>query len=156
MCLSGDDRHAQGDRGAFAGSGESVGGGEFVPRGFQADLKSLDLAEPAVDAGLLDAVTEVADDLFQTSALLWIDAEHRTPHAGFSELHQLGGGLFGTYCQVTTSTEAGRGNGIISHPKGQFGSRCSAASISRRRGTRNVHHRAPRSGRSGHGIVARR
>jgi hypothetical protein len=58
----------------------------FVPRGFQADLKSLDLAEPAVDAGLLDAVTEIADDLFQTSALLRIDAEHRTPHAGFSEL----------------------------------------------------------------------
>lgn len=49
-------------------------------------MESLDFAEPAVDAGLLGAVTEVADDLFQTSPLLWVDAEQRTPDVGFSEL----------------------------------------------------------------------
>ncbi|WP_189316759.1 hypothetical protein [Streptomyces brasiliensis] len=47
----------------------------------------MDLAAPAVDAGLLDAVTEVADDLFQTSPLLRVDAEHRTPDAGFELDH---------------------------------------------------------------------
>ncbi|MEU1418128.1 hypothetical protein [Streptomyces sp. NPDC005731] len=69
------------DQSAVAVVGESVEGGELVPRGFQAVLESLDLAGPAVDAGLLDAVTEVAGDLFQTSPLLRVDAEHRTPDA---------------------------------------------------------------------------
>ncbi|MCX4624390.1 hypothetical protein [Streptomyces albogriseolus] len=45
----------------------------------------MDLTEPAVDVGLLNAVTEVADDLFQTSPLLQVDAEDRTPDAPLTE-----------------------------------------------------------------------
>jgi len=39
-----------GDRGTVARSGPSVERGEFAAGGFEADLESLDLAEPAVDA----------------------------------------------------------------------------------------------------------
>jgi hypothetical protein len=122
----------------------------------QADLETFDLAEPTFRLGFGDSGDQVVADLGKPRPLGRVRSEEPTSDASFSELHSLGWGLIGTYCQVTTSTEAGRGNGIISHPKGQSGSRCSAASISRHRGTRHVHHRAPPSGRSGHGIVARR
>jgi hypothetical protein len=69
--LSTDDRHPQGHGGVAADSGKMVEQGEFVAGGFEADLEPLDLTEPAIGAGFVDAVAEVADDLFEPAALGW-------------------------------------------------------------------------------------
>ncbi|MEU3229395.1 hypothetical protein ACIQFP_26325 [Nocardiopsis alba] len=57
---------------------------KLVPSRFKAGLEPLDLAEPAVDAGLLDTVPEVADDLFQTPPPR-VDTEHGAAHTGMLE-----------------------------------------------------------------------
>lgn len=65
----------------------SVGGDvlealEFGHRGVEADLKSLDLAEPAVGAGLADAFTEVLDDLDEAGLLAGVHLENWAADAG--------------------------------------------------------------------------
>jgi hypothetical protein len=58
-----DDGYSEvGGSGGFRPGG-AVGAGEFAFGGLQAGLEALDFAEPAVDAGLGDAVGEVGDDL---------------------------------------------------------------------------------------------
>jgi hypothetical protein len=55
--------------------------GKFAFSGFQADLKALDFAEPAVHPCFGDALAQVADDLGETGPLLRRDAEHRASQA---------------------------------------------------------------------------
>jgi hypothetical protein len=58
-----------------------VEAGEFAFSGFQADLKALDFAEPAVHPCFGDALAQVADDLGETGPLLRRHAEHRASQA---------------------------------------------------------------------------
>src|SRR6266550_3796873 len=77
-----DDRDAEvGDVGARRRFG-AVERGELGSGGVEADVKSLDLAEPPVVAGLGDAVCEVADDRDEAWPLLRVDAQHGTADAG--------------------------------------------------------------------------
>ncbi|MEU8436905.1 hypothetical protein AB0F18_29170 [Streptomyces sp. NPDC029216] len=74
----------------------SVGGDvleavELGRRGVEADLESFDLSEPAVTAGLADAVAEVLDDLDEAATLAWIDLEDRAADAGLSGLRAVAG-----------------------------------------------------------------
>ncbi|MGW1783224.1 hypothetical protein ACWCQQ_29410 [Streptomyces sp. NPDC002143] len=69
----------------------SVGGSvleavEFGHRSVEADLKSLDLAEPAVGADLADAFAEVLDDLDKAGPLAGVQLENGAANAGLSEL----------------------------------------------------------------------
>jgi hypothetical protein len=71
--------------------GASVGGGvleavELGHRGVEADLKSLDLAKPAVGAGLPDAFTEVLDDLDETGFLAGVHLQDRAADVPLTEL----------------------------------------------------------------------
>ena len=52
--------------------------GKFVLNPGEADLESLDFAEPAVKFGLADSVLEVAADLLQAWSLGWVRPEKRT------------------------------------------------------------------------------
>ncbi|MGK2879626.1 MAG: hypothetical protein ACSLE6_02110 [Mycobacterium sp.] len=52
--------------------------GKFVFDPGEADVESLDFAEPAVKLGLADSVLEVAADLFQAWSLGWVWPEKRT------------------------------------------------------------------------------
>jgi hypothetical protein len=63
-----------------------VEAGKFSCGGVQADLEALDLAGPAVGAGLGYAVAQVVGDLDQAWACLWVDAQAGAADAGFSEL----------------------------------------------------------------------
>jgi len=58
-----------------------VEAGKFAFSGFQADLKALDFAEPAVHPCFGDALAQVADDLGETGPLLRRHAEHRASQA---------------------------------------------------------------------------
>jgi hypothetical protein len=49
---------------------------ELGASGVEADLESLDFAQPAVDAGFVDAVGQVANDLDQTVPLVGVHPEH--------------------------------------------------------------------------------
>src|SRR5712692_5350108 len=59
----------------------SVEAGEFAFSGFQADLKALDFAEPAVHPCFGDALAQVAGNLGETGPLLRRHAEHRASQA---------------------------------------------------------------------------
>lgn len=85
----GEKRHAEVDQLRAAVGGGPVEAGERGHSGVEADLESFDLAEPAVGAGLGDALTEVADDLDEAGPLLRVELEHRATDAGLSELAQL-------------------------------------------------------------------
>ena len=50
---------------------------ELGPSRFKADIEAFDLAEPAVELRLDDAVGEASDDLDQASPLCGVYAEHR-------------------------------------------------------------------------------
>ena len=60
---------------------------QLLGRAVEAVLESVDLAEPAVELGFLDAVTEVGDDLDQSRPGLGVQAQARAADAGFSELN---------------------------------------------------------------------
>jgi hypothetical protein len=62
----------------------SVEAGEFAFSGFQADLKALDFAEPAVHPCFGDALVQVADDLGKAGPLVRRDAEHRAAQASLT------------------------------------------------------------------------
>src|SRR5690242_13339337 len=59
-----------------------VEGGELGAGGGEADLEAFGFAEPAVDAGLGDAVGEVPDDLGEAVAGGGVGAEHGAADAG--------------------------------------------------------------------------
>ena len=56
--------------GAAVSFDASVEAGEFAFSGFQADLKALDFAEPAVHPCFGDALVQVADDLGKAGPLV--------------------------------------------------------------------------------------
>ncbi|MCG7523303.1 hypothetical protein MHW47_02410 [Streptomyces sp. OfavH-34-F] len=64
---------------------------ELGRRGIEADLESFDFAEPAVAAGLADAVAvaEVLDDFDESGSLTWVGLEAGAADAGLSEPAQL-------------------------------------------------------------------
>ncbi|MEU6902771.1 hypothetical protein [Streptomyces virginiae] len=59
---------------------------ELGHRGVEADLESLNLAEPAVGAGIADAFAKILDDLDEAGLLPGVHLEDRAADAGFSEL----------------------------------------------------------------------
>lgn len=61
---------------------ELVEVGKLDCGGIEADGESFDLAEPAVEPGLGDPLSEVADDLGEAVALPRVDAQHRAADAG--------------------------------------------------------------------------
>ena len=73
------------DAGSRRGFG-AVERDELGAGGVEADLESFDFAEPAVHAGLGDAVAEVADDRDEAGPLLWVDAHHGAPDVPLTEI----------------------------------------------------------------------
>ena len=72
-----DGRHSEvSGSGAAVSFDASVEAGELAFSGFQADLKALDFAEPAVHPCFGDALVQVADDLGKAGPLVRRDAEH--------------------------------------------------------------------------------
>lgn len=49
--------------------------------GIEADLESFDFTEPAIGAGLTDALAEVLDDLDEPGSLAWVDLEDGAANA---------------------------------------------------------------------------
>ncbi|MCX4851679.1 hypothetical protein [Streptomyces sp. NBC_00893] len=84
--MVGEDWHAKVHQLRPASSRRSLEAVELGHRGVEADLESLDLAEPAVGAGLGDALAQVLDDLDETWPLAAIHLENGAADAGFSEL----------------------------------------------------------------------
>ncbi|WP_171052870.1 hypothetical protein [Streptomyces marianii] len=80
-----EDRHAKVDQLWPTIGWRSLEAVEFGHRSVEADLESLDLAEPAVGAGLADAFSEVLDDLDEAWPLAGIHLEGGAANAGFSE-----------------------------------------------------------------------
>src|SRR5215470_12844137 len=77
-----DGWHSEvGGSGAAASFDASVEAGEFAFSGFQADLKALDFAEPAVHPCFGNALAQVVDDLGKAGPLVRRDAEHRASQA---------------------------------------------------------------------------
>ena len=75
-------RHSEvGGSGAAVAFDAPVEAGEFAFSGFQADLKALDFAEPAVHPCFGDALAQVVDDLGEAGPLLRRHAEHRASQA---------------------------------------------------------------------------
>ncbi|MGH7161022.1 MAG: hypothetical protein ACREFS_13225, partial [Acetobacteraceae bacterium] len=66
-----------GGPGAAVAFNAPVEAGEFSFSGFQADLKALNFAEPAVHPCFGDALAQVVDDLGEAGPLLRRHAEHR-------------------------------------------------------------------------------
>ncbi|WP_216827284.1 hypothetical protein [Streptomyces sp. ADI95-16] len=75
---------------------------ELGHRSVRADLKSFDLAEPAVGAGLADALAEVLDDLQEAGPLARIHLEDRSTDA-LIEATQLGAEFALKMCMRATS-----------------------------------------------------
>src|SRR6266487_2875355 len=50
----------------------------------EADLESLDFAEPAVGVGFVDAVGQISDDLDKAWPLSWVDPEHGSSGCGLN------------------------------------------------------------------------
>src|SRR5260370_42345638 len=64
-----DSRHSEvGGSGAAVAFDASVEAGKFAFSGFQADLKALDFAEPAVHPCFGDGLAQVVDDLGEAGA----------------------------------------------------------------------------------------
>lgn len=82
-CVVGEDRHAKVDQLRPTIGRRSLEAVELGHCSVEADLESLDLAEPAVGAGLADAFSEVLDEAWP---LAWVNLEDRAADAGFSEL----------------------------------------------------------------------
>ena len=76
--------------GCASAGGASFDLGEFVLGADEADLESVDFAEPAFAFGFGDSVGEVVPDLFETVVLGGVGPEHRAADAGFSELNDQG------------------------------------------------------------------
>jgi len=77
-----DGWHSEVSRsGAAVSFDASVEAGELAFSGFQADLKALDFAEPAVHPCFGDALVQVADDRGKAGPLVRRDAEHRASQA---------------------------------------------------------------------------
>src|SRR5271169_4113871 len=77
-----DGWHSEvGGSGAAVSFDASVEAGELAFSGFQADLKALDFAEPAVHPCFGDALAQVVDDLGEAGPLLGRHAEHRASQA---------------------------------------------------------------------------
>ena len=70
---------------APAGTAGPFKADELGPSRFKADIEAFDLAEPAVELRLDDAVGEASDDLDQASPLCGVYAEHRASDTCFSE-----------------------------------------------------------------------
>ncbi|MGX8280231.1 MULTISPECIES: hypothetical protein [unclassified Streptomyces] len=114
--MVGEDGHAEVDQlwptvGPSPAEAVELGGG-----GVEADLESFDFSEPAVAAGLADAVAEVLDDLDDAATLAGVDLEDRAADAGLSELVQrsLVGGVVGTFFTVSSGCE-GLQRGRVGH-----------------------------------------
>lgn len=88
-CGVGEDGHAEVDQLGASVSGGVLEAVELGHRGVEADLETLDFSEPAVAAGLADAVAEVLDDLDDAATLAGVDLEDRAADAGLSEPVQL-------------------------------------------------------------------
>src|SRR5712671_7238311 len=77
-----DGWHSEvGGSGAAVSFDASVEAGELAFSGFQADLKALDFAEPAVHPCFGDALVQVVDDLGEAGPFLGRHAEHRASQA---------------------------------------------------------------------------
>ena len=86
-----DGWHSEvGGSGAAVSFDASVEAGEFAFSGFQADLKALDFAEPAVYPCFGDALVQVVDDLGKAGPLVRRDAEHGASKASLTELILIG------------------------------------------------------------------
>ena len=73
------------DGGGLAPEGR-VDLGELVVGAGEADLQSLDFAEPAFAFGFGDAVVQVGADLLEPGALGWVWPQERAPDAPLTEL----------------------------------------------------------------------
>lgn len=106
--MVGEDGHAEVDQlwptvGPSPAEAVELGGG-----GVEADLESFDFSEPAVAAGLADAVAEVLDDLDDAATLAGVDLEDRAADAGFSELRARHGSWDGVQrCQRNAASLQG-------------------------------------------------
>lgn len=85
-CVVGEDRHAKVNQLRPAIGRSPFEAVELGHRGVKADLKSFDLAEPAVGAGLADALTEVLDGLQEAGPLARIHLEDRATDVPLTEL----------------------------------------------------------------------
>lgn len=81
-CVVGEDRHAKVNQLRPAIGRSPFEAVELGHRGVEADLKFFDLAEPAVGAGLADALAEVLDDLDEAWPLARIHLEDGAADAG--------------------------------------------------------------------------
>ena len=80
-----DGWHSEvGGSGAAVSFDASVEAGELAFSGFQADLKALDFAVPAVHPCFGDALAQVVDDLGEAGPLLGRHAEHRASQASLT------------------------------------------------------------------------
>ncbi|MER5485743.1 hypothetical protein ABT024_21345 [Streptomyces sp. NPDC002812] len=68
--MVGEDRHAKVNQVRPSIGRSPIEAVELGHRGVKADVKPFDLAEPAVGAGLADALAEVLDDLQEAGPLL--------------------------------------------------------------------------------------
>jgi hypothetical protein len=64
--------------------------GDLVLGAGEADLESLDLAEPAFAPGLGDAVVQVGPDFLEPSALGGVRSQERAPDTSLTELILVG------------------------------------------------------------------
>ncbi|MEU2739569.1 hypothetical protein ABZ656_30460 [Streptomyces sp. NPDC007095] len=87
--MVGEDRHAKANQLRPAIGRSPFEAVELGHRGVKADLKSFDLAEPAVGAGLADALAEVLDDLQEAGLLARIHLEDGATDAPLTERTRL-------------------------------------------------------------------
>ncbi|WP_158813253.1 hypothetical protein [Streptomyces rimosus] len=86
----GEDGHAEVDQLWSAVGWDALEAVELGVGGVEADLESFGFAEPAVGAGLADALAEVLNDLDESGSLAGADLEVGAADAGFSELSVAG------------------------------------------------------------------
>ncbi|MCX4633500.1 hypothetical protein [Streptomyces sp. NBC_01443] len=84
--MVGEDRHAKVNQVRPSIGRSPFEAVELGHRGVKADLKSFDLAEPAVGAGLAEALAEVLDDLQEAGPLARIHLEDRATDVPLTEL----------------------------------------------------------------------
>ena len=82
---AGECGHAELDRGGLPPQGR-VDLGELVVGAGEADLQSVDFAEPALAFGFGDAVVQVGADLLQPGALGWVWPQERAAQVPLTEL----------------------------------------------------------------------
>jgi len=73
----GDDGDSEADRVRASLIAHPVQAGQFVRGGVEADLQSLDLAEPSVEPGFCDSCFQVGDDGHESWSRGWVQSKAR-------------------------------------------------------------------------------